>query len=138
MTRSKLSFFVTIFMLITVGAFVAGLEAQDTEENSTPLQEFVKKAQEFVKQDQIEEAIELYERIVIAAPEDVESRGQLATLYTRTNQHEKAAQTYSELLETDPENIKYQDANLLTVYKLLAKATRLMKLRKHTSKRIQK
>lgn len=109
MARSKLSLFVIISMLITVGTFVAGLKAQDTEENSTPLQEFVKKAQEFVKQDQIAEAIELYERIVIAAPGDVESRGQLATLYTRTNQHEKAAQTYTELLEDDPENIKYQD-----------------------------
>ena len=96
-------------MLITVGAFIAGLEAQDTEENSTPLQEFIKKAQEHVKQNQIEKAIELYERIVIAAPEDDESRAQLAVLYSSTNQYEKAAQTYSKLLESDPENLKYQD-----------------------------
>ena len=96
-------------MLITVGAFMAGLEAQDPEENNTPLQEFIKKAEEFVEQNQIEEAIEIYQRIVIAAPEDVESRLQLATLYTRTNQYEKAAQTYSELLEANPEKIKYQD-----------------------------
>ncbi len=109
MARSKLSFFLVVFIFITVGAFVADLEAQDTEENSTPLQEFVKKAQDHVKQNQIEEAIELYERIVIAAPEDVESRVQLATLYIRTKQHEKAAQTYTNLLEADPENTKYQD-----------------------------
>lgn len=109
MIHTKLSFFIIIFTLITAVTFVAGLEAQDTEKNSAPVQEFVKKAQEHVKQDQIEEAIELYERIVIAAPEDVESREQLATLYTRIKQHEKAAQTYSKLLEDDPENIKYQD-----------------------------
>ena len=96
-------------MLIIVFTFIAGLNAQDTEENSTPLQEFIKKAQEFVEQNQIEEAIEIYQRIVIAAPEDDKSRLQLATLYTRTNQHEKDAQTYSQLLEAEPENIKYQD-----------------------------
>ena len=66
-------------------------------------------AQEFVELNQIEEAIEIYERIVKAVPEDLESQAQLATLYSRINQHEKAAQTWSELLETDPENIKYQD-----------------------------
>ena len=96
-------------MLIIVFTFMTKLEAQDTEKNNSAIQEFVKKAQEFVKSNQIEEAIEIYERIVNAAPEDDESRTQLATLYTRTNQHEKAAQTYNKLLETDPENIKYQD-----------------------------
>ena len=109
MTHTKFSFFLIVLMLITVGTFVAGLEAQDTEQNSANVQEFVKKAQEHVKQNEIEEAIELYERIMIAVPEDDESRVQLATLYSRTKQHEKAAQTYSKLLKTDPENIKYQD-----------------------------
>ncbi len=96
-------------MLIIVVPFITELTAQDTEKNRTPLQEFVNRAQEFVKQNKIEEAIEIYERIVIATPEDNESRTQLASLYTRTNQHEKAAQTYSQLLEAEPENIKYQD-----------------------------
>ena len=109
MTRYKLSFFLIVLMLITVGTFVAGLEAQDTEQNSSNVQEFVKMAQEHVKKNQIEEAIEIYERIVIAAPDDLESRVQLATLYTRTKKHKKAAQTYSKLLEDAPENIKYQD-----------------------------
>ena len=109
MSHPKSSFFVIIFMLITVGVFMTGLEAQDTENNRAPIQEFINKAEEFVEQNQIEEAIEIYQRIVIAAPEDDESRLQLATLYTRSSQHEKAAQTYSELLEADPENIKYQD-----------------------------
>ena len=96
-------------MLIIVATFITELKAQDTEENRTPEQEFVKKAQEFVKENKIEEAIEIYERIVIAIPEDHGSRTQLASLYTRTDQHEKAAQIYSQLLEAEPENIKYQD-----------------------------
>ena len=109
MSRSKLFFFLVILMLITVGTFMAGLEAQNTEKKRAPVQEFVKMAQEYVKQNKIEEAIEIYERIVKAVPEDLESQAQLATLYSRINQHEKAAQTWSQLLETDPENIKYQD-----------------------------
>ncbi len=109
MSRSKLFFFLVILMLITVGTFMAGLEAQNTEKERAPVQEFVKMAQEFVELNQIEEAIEIYERIVKAVPEDLESQAQLATLYSRINQHEKAAQTWSQLLETDPENIKYQD-----------------------------
>ena len=96
-------------MLIIVATFISELKAQDTEENRTPEQEFVKKAQELVKENKIEEAIEIYVRIVNAIPEDHESRTQLASLYTRTDQHEKAAQIYSELLEAEPENIKYQD-----------------------------
>ena len=110
MVHTKSSFFLIIFLLITVVTFMTRLEAQDTENNRAPIQEFVKKAQEHVKQNQIEEAIEIYERIVIAAPENDKSRLQLATLYSRINQHEKAAQTYNELLKAEPENIKYQDA----------------------------
>ena len=96
-------------MLITVGAFIAGLEAQDTEENSTLIQEFINEAQELVDRNRLEEAIEIYERIVISASEDYVSLLELATLYSRTNQHESAAKTYSELLEFDSENITYQD-----------------------------
>ena len=109
MSRSKLYFFLVILMLITVGTFMAGLEAQNTEEKRVMVQEFVKKAEEFVKQNQIEKAIEIYERIVKALPEDFEYRVQLATLYSRINQHEKAAQIWNQLLEADPENTAYQD-----------------------------
>ena len=112
MARSKLSFFLVILMLISVITFVAQLESQEvsTEEKRVMVQEFVKKAEEFVKQNQIEKAIEIYERIVKVLPEDFEYRVQLATLYSRINQHEKASHIWSELLETDPENTKYQDA----------------------------
>ena len=109
MVRLKLSFFIFVLLLITSCAFIAGLAAQDTKDNSELIQEFTEKAQEFVEQEKIEEAIEIYERIVIAAPEDVELRLQLAKLYARTEQHEKVAQAYSKLLEADPENIEYQD-----------------------------
>ncbi len=109
MVGSKLSFFFGVFLLITVGAFVAALEAQDTEENSNVLQGFVIKAHEHIGRGEIEEAIELYKRIVVAAPKDAESQLQLATLYSDTKQYEKAAQVYSKLLEADPNNIEYQD-----------------------------
>ena len=109
MTCSRLSFCFVFLMVITAGAFIAGLEAQDTEENNTPIQEFVERAQALVRRMQLEEAIDIYERIVIAAPTDYASLLELAELYSRTNQHEKAAQTYSELLEFDSENITYQD-----------------------------
>ena len=112
MSRSKLYFYLVILMLISVITFVAQLESQEvsTEEKRVMVQEFVKKAEEFVKQNQIEEAIEIYERITKTAPEDFESLEQLATLYLHTNQHEKAAQTWSNLLEAAPENTAYQDA----------------------------
>lgn len=96
-------------MLITVSAFITGLEAQDTEENNTPLQDFINEAQMLVRRNKLVEAIDIYERIVIAAPEDYVSLLKLATLYSRTNQHDSAAQTYSSLLEFDSENITYQD-----------------------------
>ena len=73
-----------------MGTFMAGLEAQNTEKKRVPVQEFVKMAQEFVELNQIEKAIEIYERIVKAVPEDLESQAQLATLYSRINQHEKS------------------------------------------------
>ena len=109
MLQSKLYFFLVVFMLITVGAFIARLEAQDTENNRAPVQEFVKMAQELVKKNQIEEAIQIYERIVIAAPDDKKSRSELAKLYTRIDQHEKAAQTWNQLLEAEPDTINYKD-----------------------------
>ena len=114
MERSKLYFFSLIFMLITAGALMTGPEAQQTDEATEQkrmmAQEFVKKAQEFVKQNRIEKAIEIYERIAKAVPENLESRAELAKLYARTNQHDKAAQIWSELLDTAPENLAYQDA----------------------------
>ena len=98
-------------MIITVATFMAQLNSEEinSEEKHAPVQEFVKKAQEFVKQNQIENAIKIYERIVIALPEDTEYRTQLAELYARTNQHDKAAQIWRKLLEDAPENLAYQD-----------------------------
>ncbi|RKU12736.1 hypothetical protein C6501_10670 [Candidatus Poribacteria bacterium] len=112
MPHSKFSFFLFIFLLITAVTFVAQLEAEEVsnEQERAITQEFITAAQKFVELGEIDKAIEIYERIVKGTPENLESRAQLATLYTRTKQYEKAAQTYSKLLETDPENIKYQDA----------------------------
>ena len=66
-------------------------------------------AQQYMRRNQIEKAIEIYEQIAKVMPEDLESRSQLATLYSRQNQHDKAIDIWKALLEADPENTRYQD-----------------------------
>ena len=66
-------------------------------------------AQEHVQQGETRQAIEIYEQVIEKMPEDMESHAQLATLYSRRNQHDKATNIWNTLLETDPENTKYQD-----------------------------
>ena len=82
-------------MLITLNLIMTGLEAQEMEEDRSAIEEFIRKAEQHVELNQLEQAIEIYERIVIAAPDDAESQLQLATLYSRTNQHKKSIKTYS-------------------------------------------
>ena len=66
-------------------------------------------AQQLMRRNQIPEAIKIYEQIAKAMPADLESRSQLANLYSRQNQHAKALEIWKALLEADPENTKYQD-----------------------------
>ena len=66
-------------------------------------------AREYMDRGETEKAIEIYEQIVQAMPEDLESRAQLATLYSRQNLHDQAIGMWNALLETDPENTTYQD-----------------------------
>ena len=66
-------------------------------------------AKEYMDRGETEQATEIYEQIVKAVPEDLESRAQLATLYSQQNLHDRAIGTWETLLETDPENAKYQD-----------------------------
>ena len=94
MTCSKLPFFLVVLMLITLSVFIATLEAQDVETNRALVQEFVKKAKELVKQNKTQEAIELYERIVKAAPDDFESYIKLATLYEKEGNEAAAIENY--------------------------------------------
>ena len=96
-------------MLITVGVFMVGIQAQDTENENLSIQEFINRAELFVRRNQLEDAIEIYERIVIAVPDDYASLLNLAKLYARTNQNQSAAPIYSKLLEYDSDNIMYQD-----------------------------
>ena len=80
---------------------------EKTQEMDTGVQRAF--AKEYMDRGETEQAIEIYEQIVKAMPEDLESLAQLATLYSRQNLHEKATGTWKVLLETDPENTKYQD-----------------------------
>ena len=71
-------------------------------------------AQESMQQGETKQAIEIYEQVVQAMPEDLESRAALATLYSRRNQHGTAIAIWTTLLETDPGNTKYQDGFVRT------------------------
>ena len=107
---SRLKSFYTVFLiLITLSVSMTGLEAQEIEEDRSPIEEFIRRAEHHVELNQLEQAIEIYERIVIAAPDDTYSQRRLATLYSQTNQHEQAIKTYSKLLEANTENLAYQD-----------------------------
>ena len=71
-------------------------------------------AQAHMQQGETKQAIEIYEQVIKAMPEDLESRAELATLYSRRNQHDAATDIWNTLLETDPGNTKYQDGFVRT------------------------
>ena len=81
--------------------------ATQTEQMNIGMQRSM--AQQYMRRNQVEQAIAIYEQLAKAMPEDLESRSQLATLYSRQNQHDKAIDIWKALLEADPENTKYQD-----------------------------
>ena len=66
-------------------------------------------AQQYVEQNDVKKAVEIYEKLAEVMPEDLESRAQLANLYSRQRKHDKAVDTWEALLDEDPENTKYQD-----------------------------
>ena len=66
-------------------------------------------AQQHAQRGEVKKAIDIYEKIAKVMPEDLESRAQLATLYSRQNKHDEAIDIWEALLEADPENTKYQD-----------------------------
>ena len=71
-------------------------------------------AEAYMQRGETRQAIEIYEQVIQAMPEDLESRASLATLYSRRNQHDKATDIWNALLETDPGNTKYQDGFVKT------------------------
>ena len=66
-------------------------------------------AKQYMQRDQLSKAATLYKHIIAAVPEDLESRAELARIYSRQNKHEAAIIEWNALLEADPENTKYQD-----------------------------
>ncbi len=112
MTGLKTSYFVVVLVIIAASCFLVKLAADENniEGKQAVFQEFIKMAEDFEKQNKIDDAIELYERIIKADPKNLESHTKLATLYTRTKNHEKAAQIWERLIEIDPDNTKYQES----------------------------
>ncbi len=112
MTVLKTYYFVVILVLITVSNYHVQLAADEIKDEGKQavFQEFIKMAEDFEKQNNIDDAIEIYERIIKADPKNLESHTKLATLYTQTKNHEKAAQIWERLIEIDPDNTKYQES----------------------------
>ena len=89
------------------GLTKATTHPEKTEKFNVGVQRTV--AQQYVQNNEIKKAVEIYEQLAEVMPDDLESRAQLAHLYSRQNKHEKAIDTWEALLEVDPENTKYQD-----------------------------
>ena len=84
-------------------------------------------AKEYMDRGETKQAMEIYEQIVKAVPEDLESRAQLANLYSQQNLHDRAIGAWETLLETDPENAKYQDG-LINSYQASGRFEEALKL----------
>ena len=66
-------------------------------------------AQQHTQREEFSKAAELYKQIIAAMPEDLESRAQLANVYSHQKKHDTAIAEWQALLETEPENTKFQD-----------------------------
>ena len=84
-------------------------------------------AQQYVQQNEVKKAVDIYEKLAEVMPEDLESRAQLANLYSRQNKHDKAIDTWEALLDEDPENTKYQDG-LIDAYQTADKIPEALEL----------
>ena len=112
MTALKTPYLVVVLLFIIVSNCIVQLAADEVtdEEKQAVFQEFINMADEFEKQNKINEAIDIYERILKTDSENVELNTKLAALYTRTSQHEQAAEIWNKLLDADPENPNYHDS----------------------------
>ena len=84
-------------------------------------------AQQYVQQNEVKKAVEIYEKLAEVMPEDLESRAQLANLYSRQKKHDAAVDTWRALLDEDPENTKYQDG-LVDAYQTADKIPEALEL----------
>ena len=84
-------------------------------------------AQQYVQQNEVKKAVDIYEKLAEVMPEDLESRAQLANLYSRQNKHDRAVDTWKALLDVDPENTKYQDG-LVDAYQAADKTPEALEL----------
>ena len=72
-------------------------------------------AQQYMERNELSKAAKLYKQVVATMPEDLESRAELARIYSRQNKHDVAITEWKALREADPENTKYQDG-LVSAY----------------------
>ncbi len=84
-------------------------------------------AKQYVQREEFSKAAGLYKQIIAVMPEDLESRAELARIYSRQNKHEAAITEWNMLLEADPENTKYQDG-LVNAYQSADKTDEAIEL----------
>ena len=108
---------------------VTGIEAPNQNNQNTSIHAQRSMAQQHMRGNRIPEAIAAYEQLAKIMPEDLESRSQLATLYSRQQQHDKSINTWKKLLEVDPENTKYMDG-IINAYSSARKFNEAIQLAK--------
>ena len=84
-------------------------------------------AQQYMQRRESSKAAELYKQIIAVMPEDLESRAELARIYSRQDKHEAAITEWNALREVDPENTKYQDG-LVNAYQSAGKIDEAIEL----------
>ena len=84
-------------------------------------------AKQYVQREEFSKAAGLYKQIIAVMPEDLESRAELARIYSRQNKHDAAIAEWNTLLEADPENTKYQDG-LVNAYQSADKTDEAIEL----------
>ena len=77
-------------------------------------------AQQHKRQREFSKAEKLYKQIIETMPEDLESRTQLALVYSQQRNHDAAIAEWQALLKVDSENTEYQDG-LVNAYQAAGK-----------------
>ena len=89
--------------------------AQHTEEmNPSALRAL---ARLYRRKNETKAAVNLYEQLAKIMPDDLQSRSQLAAIYSLEGMHDAALREWHELVDADPQNTEFQEGLLVTLQK---------------------
>jgi aspartate beta-hydroxylase len=80
-----------------------------TSMNTPAVAEALEAARTLVEQGRVFDAERLYERVLIASPENLDARVALGNLALRQNGYERAAQLFREATLQDPDNLRWRE-----------------------------